>query len=120
MSEAVFNAGLRKYAADGEAWKPEWICFYFINDSAPPSFVVDVSEFFEDWHRALSAHKSQFSNPEKPRPASGPASILDWFEVYARRDAFTIGARYAQAYYSTTALKIGDPMMLVKDIVPRP
>ena len=27
----------------GEPWKPEWICYYFINDSAPPSFVVDVS-----------------------------------------------------------------------------
>ena len=42
LTEAAFNAGLRRYTAAGEAWKPEWICYYFINDAAEPSFVVDV------------------------------------------------------------------------------
>ena len=32
LTEAVFNAGLRRYQARGEAWKAEWICYYFIND----------------------------------------------------------------------------------------
>ena len=27
----------------GEPWQPDWVCYYFINDAAPPSFVVDVS-----------------------------------------------------------------------------
>ena len=39
LTEAVFNAGLRQYAAEGDAWKPDSICYYFINDGAPPSFV---------------------------------------------------------------------------------
>jgi len=34
IAEAVFNAGLRRYAAGGEPWKVEWICYYFINDTA--------------------------------------------------------------------------------------
>jgi bacillithiol biosynthesis deacetylase BshB1 len=59
LTEAVFNAGLRKYAADGEAWKPEWICYYFINDSAAPSFVIDVSEHYETKRRALACHVTQ-------------------------------------------------------------
>ena len=79
-----------------------------------------MSDHYEEWVRALSVHKSQFANPEKPKAASGPSSIIDWFEVYARRDAAAIGARYAQAYYSTTPLKIGDPMALVRDVIPRP
>ena len=29
------------------AWRPEWVCYYFINDSAPPSFVVDVSAHYD-------------------------------------------------------------------------
>ena len=61
VSDAVFNAGLRKYAADGDAWRPEWICYYFINDSAPPSFVIDVSEHYETKRRALACHASQFA-----------------------------------------------------------
>jgi bacillithiol biosynthesis deacetylase BshB1 len=60
LTEAVFNAGLRKYAADGDAWKPEWICYYFINDAAAPSFVIDVSEHYETKRRALACHVTQF------------------------------------------------------------
>jgi bacillithiol biosynthesis deacetylase BshB1 len=61
LTEAVFSAGLRRYQADGDAWKAEWICFYFINDSSPPSFVVDVSEYYETKRRALACHVSQFA-----------------------------------------------------------
>jgi bacillithiol biosynthesis deacetylase BshB1 len=60
LTEAAFNSGLRRYAADGDAWRPEWICYYFINDSAPPSFVVDVSEHYEIKRAALDCHASQF------------------------------------------------------------
>lgn len=60
LTEAAFNSGLRRYHAEGEAWKPEWICYYFINDAAPPSFVVDVSGFYESKRRALDCHTSQF------------------------------------------------------------
>jgi bacillithiol biosynthesis deacetylase BshB1 len=60
LTDGVFNAGLRKFAADGEAWKPEWVCYYFINDAAAPSFVVDVSEHYATKRRALASHVSQF------------------------------------------------------------
>ena len=62
LTDAVFNSGLRRYNADSvhEAWKPEWICYYFINDSSTPTFVVDVSEHYETKRRALACHASQF------------------------------------------------------------
>ena len=61
LTEAVFNAGLRRYEADAAAWKPEWVCYYFINDSATPSFVVDVSAHYERKRQALECHRSQFA-----------------------------------------------------------
>jgi bacillithiol biosynthesis deacetylase BshB1 len=64
LAEATFNAGLRKYAAEGEAWKPEWVCYYFINGSAPPSFVIDVSDYYEQKRRALDCHATQFTPPQ--------------------------------------------------------
>ena len=67
LTNAVFNAGLRRFQADGPAWKPAWVCYYFINDSVPPSFVVDVSEHYETKRRALASHVSQF------RPAAADA-----------------------------------------------
>ena len=66
LTEAVFNSGIRRYrpaeaAADAaDAWKPDWVCYYFINDGAPPSFVVDVSEYYDRKRQALDCHVSQF------------------------------------------------------------
>jgi bacillithiol biosynthesis deacetylase BshB1 len=60
LTEAVFNAGLRRYRADGEAWKADWICYYFINDSTVPSFMIDVSANYDRKRGALDCYKSQF------------------------------------------------------------
>jgi bacillithiol biosynthesis deacetylase BshB1 len=67
LTEAIFNAGLRRYEAGATAWKPESVCYYFINDAAAPSFVVDVSEHYETKRRALACFVSQF------RPAHADA-----------------------------------------------
>jgi bacillithiol biosynthesis deacetylase BshB1 len=58
---AVFRSGLRRYVTDLESWRPEWICYYFINNSAPPSFLVDVSEHYEAKRASLACHRSQFA-----------------------------------------------------------
>jgi LmbE family N-acetylglucosaminyl deacetylase len=63
LTEAVFNAGLRRYDAGAPPWKPEWTCYYFINDSAPPSFVIDVTDHYSRKREALACHKTQFRPP---------------------------------------------------------
>ncbi len=120
VSQGFNFSHLRKMPIEGEPWQAKAIFYYFLPMGLAPTFIVDVSDHFEDWHNALQVHASQFSNPEKPRPTAGPASIMDWVEVYARKDAFQIGAKYAQPFYSATSLKVGDPMSLVQDVIPRP
>ncbi|MGE0392371.1 MAG: bacillithiol biosynthesis deacetylase BshB1 [Vicinamibacterales bacterium] len=61
LTEAAFNAGLRRYDAGGPAWKPQSVCYYFINDSTAPSFVVDVSAHYEAKRRALACYGTQFT-----------------------------------------------------------
>jgi len=58
---AAFRGGLRRYETDVEAWRPEWVCYYFINDGAAPSFVVDVSEHYHRKREALECYRSQFA-----------------------------------------------------------
>lgn len=60
LTEAVFRAGLRRFEPGVEPWRPEWVCYYFINDSVTPSFVVDVSGYYERKRAALACHRSQF------------------------------------------------------------
>ena len=63
LTEALFSSGLRRYETGFEAWKPAWACYYFINDQASPSFVIDVSDHYETKRRALDCHISQFTPP---------------------------------------------------------
>lgn len=63
LTIAAFRSGLRRYLSTHEAWRPEWVCQYFINDAATPSFVIDVSAHYETKRAALACHRSQFSPP---------------------------------------------------------
>jgi bacillithiol biosynthesis deacetylase BshB1 len=60
LTEAAFNSGLRRFEPSIPAWKPARVCYYFINDSGAPSFVVDVSAAYERKRRALACYVSQF------------------------------------------------------------
>jgi bacillithiol biosynthesis deacetylase BshB1 len=64
LTDACFNSGLRRYDDGHDPWRPEWLVYYFINDSVPPSFVIDVSEHYETKRRALQCHVSQFRAAE--------------------------------------------------------
>ena len=70
LQKAIFRSGLRRYETGAEAWRPEWVCFYFINDAVAPSFVVDVSPVYARKQQALDAYRSQFApSGEDARPS---------------------------------------------------
>ena len=60
---AAFRSGLRRYETGADPWRPDWVCHYFINDGATPSFVVDVSAHYERKRAALDCFRSQFAPP---------------------------------------------------------
>jgi bacillithiol biosynthesis deacetylase BshB1 len=92
LTEACFNAGLRKYPASGEAWKPEWLCYYFINENgAAPSFLIDVSAHYARKLAALDCHSSQFTAPAGDTVATRLNTPL-FRQMIESRDA-TFGAR---------------------------
>jgi bacillithiol biosynthesis deacetylase BshB1 len=87
LTEAVFNAGLRRYPAEGEPWKPDWVCYYFINHTAPASFVIDVSDFYEQKRRALDCHSSQFAPPSPGGPVATRLNSPLFRQLIESRDA---------------------------------
>lgn len=58
---AAFKSGLRRYDTGEPPWRPDWVCYYFINDSVRPSFVLDVSPHYERKRQALACYASQFA-----------------------------------------------------------
>jgi bacillithiol biosynthesis deacetylase BshB1 len=100
LTVGIFKAGLRRYATAFESWQPEWTCSYFINDAAPPSFVVDVSDDYDTKRQALACHGSQF----RPSGAGSAATRLTsplFLQLIESRDAqygATAGVRFAEAF----------------------
>ena len=63
LTVAAFRSGLRRFTTDADPWRPDWICYYFINGMADPSFVVDVSAHYDRKWSALACYRSQFTAP---------------------------------------------------------
>jgi N-acetylglucosamine malate deacetylase 1 len=61
LGVAAFRSGLRRYVTDDDPWRPDWVCYYFINDGAAASFVVDVSAYYQRKREALECYRSQFA-----------------------------------------------------------
>lgn len=98
LSRALFKCGLRRFtlppgedAADLEPWRPERVCYYFINDDAPVSFGLDVSEVYDKKRQALDCHRTQFTpavSDAVPTRLTAPA----FRQLIESRDAH-LGAR---------------------------
>jgi len=119
VANAYNLAHLRKAPIEGEPHQAKAIFFYFLPPGTLPTFIVDITGYFDDMIAAIDCHKSQFFNPERPRPEHLP-SVRDVFESNARYWGWQIGVKHAQAYLSVTPLKVGDPLSLVRDVIPRP
>jgi LmbE family N-acetylglucosaminyl deacetylase len=96
LTEAIFSAGLRRFAAPGEAWKPEWVCYYFINDHVAPSFVIDVSDDYDVKRRALACHVTQFA-PGAPDAVQTRLTSSRFQQLIESRDA-QFGAQAGVAF----------------------
>ena len=119
VANAYNLAHLRKAPVEGEPHQARGIYYYFLPLGTVPTFIVDVTDWFDDWMAALDCHQTQFFNPDRPRPENLPR-VRDLFASNARYWGWQIGVQYAQAYLATGPLKVGDPLMLVRDVVPRP
>lgn len=107
LTEAVFTAGLRRYEAGGAPWRPHWACYYFINDAAPPSFVIDVSDHYETKRRALACHASQF-RPSGPSAIATRLTSARFQQLIESRDA-QFGAQAGVAFAEGVVVK--DPIV---------
>jgi bacillithiol biosynthesis deacetylase BshB1 len=73
LTRAAFKAALRRFPVepDGDpAWRADWVVYYFINDSVPVSFAIDVSAHYQTKQRSLACYRSQFAPSEPDRVAT--------------------------------------------------
>ena len=108
--DAVFSAGLIKVVTHDDAgnlqklWRPNHILHYMQALDFVPSFVLDISDVWDERVKAIQAYKTQFFDPnyvpEKGEPEtyiSSPA-FMEWVEARAKQLGYRIGAKYAEGF----------------------
>ena len=108
VSHGVNFARLLALPLEGEPHSVSNIFYYLYPREMSPSFVVDISDYIDQWVEVLKCHHSQFYNRETER-----YDFVDTLVAVARARGVSIGARYAQGFIATEPLKVDDPFMLV-------
>ncbi len=103
---AANMAALKKAEIEGEPHLVTRIFHYFLPPGLTPNFVVDITPHFEKWIEALSAHKSQFLNPEKSN------DYLEHLEAMARSYGLVARCKYGQGFHAVEPIVVGDIMTL--------
>ena len=76
IRDAAFKSGLRKIETADEnglpqpAWRPKKVFFYNQDRLLAPSFIVDISEYWERKLACIRAYASQFYDPNSSEPES--------------------------------------------------
>ncbi len=113
---AAFLAGLKNHRPDlGPAFRPAKLVYATTMTEASnvtPTFVVDISAFWETKLRAVSAFASQFA----PAPDEKGPLHLDRYkeavELAGRRHGQRIGARYGEGFLTREPLVVDDLLAL--------
>ncbi len=100
-----------------EPWRPHHVLHYMQAIEFAPTFVVDVTEVWEQRIEALRAFKSQFHNPDYEAAADEPETFVsnpaffEWIEARARTYGYKIGATYGEPLlYRHGPVGVGDLM----------
>jgi len=107
--EAVFNAKLRRYLPQLDAWSPDAFIYYFINDVHAPQLVVDVTAYHSVKMEALAAYRSQFAPMDDGVDWVPTPLTAGYLENVAARDRL-FGAphrlSYAEGFIPKGSLKV--------------
>jgi bacillithiol biosynthesis deacetylase BshB1 len=113
--EAAFYSGLEKISMsqggkDQEPYRPRASYYYMHWFDFVPSFVVDISDEFDQRMKVMRAYTSQFHNPqssERETILSKPEfleTIRTRLEYYGHK----IGVKYGEPFFSPHAMKVED------------
>ena len=111
--EACFLSGLAKIDTGAQPHRPFKIIYASLYADVRPSFVVDITQFIEDRHRALMAYQSQYANQDAGRGLFVPEEeIRERTFSEARHYGLLGGVRYAEPFVQKEVGLVDDLTLL--------
>ncbi len=112
VAEAAYLAGLSKYQAGGAPHRPNCVLYYLVPHKIAPSFVIDITPFYEVKMRAVRAYASQLHSEDKAGPETyiSQPCFLNRVEAIDRYHGALIDTDFGEAFYLREAMKVDDPI----------
>ncbi len=107
--EACFLAGLKKIDQYTEPHRPHKIIYSSIYANVTPSFVVDITRYFEQRMESLFAYQSQYGAVKEGETLfPNEAEIRERLAAVARFFGNLIGVKYGEPFALKETMRIDD------------
>jgi bacillithiol biosynthesis deacetylase BshB1 len=107
--EACFLAGLKRLEEDVPPHRPFKVLYSSLYANVQPSFVVDISDQFEDRMAALFCYVSQYGNSQEASDLfPSQTEVRDRLAAVARFYGNLIGVEYGEPFVVKEAMQIED------------
>jgi len=120
IKRAMFVSGLEKIkTSESEiaqrAYRPAKLFYYMQTYTFEPSFVVDISNFFETKMKAVWAYSTQFHNPESNEPETFISSpeFIEYVDARAKFYGFQIRKKFGEPFYCEEKIELNLNGMLI-------
>jgi bacillithiol biosynthesis deacetylase BshB1 len=113
VKEAMFVSGLAKVKTFDrevaqEAYRPKKLFYFMQTYSFEPTFIVDVSDYFEMKMKAVKVFETQFYNPKSKEPETfiSQPDFLSFIEARAKVYGFQIGKKFGEPFYCEEKIEL--------------
>ena len=116
LKDAIFISGLKKFKTGLDSYRPDVVINYMLHYEFKPSFIVDISQYYNKKFSAVAAYKSQFYSDVAKKVMTHIASKY-FFDIINSRhqcSGLKIRSEYGEPYYIESDIKIDDPLEFFK------
>jgi bacillithiol biosynthesis deacetylase BshB1 len=116
LKDAIFISGLKKFKTGLDSYRPDVVINYMLHYEFKPSFIVDISQYYNKKFSAVAAYKSQFYSDVAKKVMTHIASKY-FFDIINSRHQFSgikIRSEYGEPYYIESDIRIDDPLEFFK------
>ena len=113
VSDAAFLSGLRKIETFNNghsqtAWRPKYVFHYIQDRFIQPSFVIDISEYFDKKLESVLCYKTQFLalDDREPQTYISSPEFVEGIRGRALLLGKRIGVKYAEGFISEKILGV--------------
>jgi bacillithiol biosynthesis deacetylase BshB1 len=113
IKRAMFTTGLSKIKTfDKEVpqthYRPEKLFYYMQTYTFEPSFIVDVTETFDQKMKSVQCYSSQFHNPKSQEPETfiSRPEFINYIKSRAEYYGFSIGKMYGEPFFCEEKIEL--------------